>query len=316
VVEFKPTQAAYLEAKNTPANQSRGKTQASPVITNPSDIRLNWVVTRPQDLQALQLVGRTPDGAIARPPQRFNFAQGVPKELQEFCEIGNVLVCQNLGTGVRQAGDYVFELIPIPKGESAKAPEPIKTDPIKIQPRPPQILNFRINNQDARPKYLIPMEQGQPPLALVVSWNVEGGGSTAVQLLPSPGSVPLQGAVAFPLSQQPESQTITLQVSNGVGQPITRSVTIETFDPTPTDPAATAAAAVAAAAANARQNAEAMQEEAGASSPSTPPSASPSTPSSTSSPSPTPETSIPSMDSPAPSTRDRLSPSELPPQFD
>ncbi|MBD1806697.1 hypothetical protein H6F98_14710 [Microcoleus sp. FACHB-SPT15] len=317
VVEFKPTQAAYLEAKNTPANQSaRGNTQASPAITNPSDIRLNWVVTRPQDLQALQLVGRTPDGAIARPPQRFNFAQGIPKELQEFCEIGNVLVCQNLGTGVRQAGDYIFELIAIPKDESAKAPEPTKTHPIKIQPRPAQILNFRINNQDARPKYLIPMEQGQPPLALVVSWNVEGGGSTAVQLLPSPGSVPLQGAVAFPLSQQPESQTITLQVSNGVGQPITRSVTIETFDPTPTDPAATAAAAVAAAAANARQNAEAMQEQSGASSPSTPPSTSPSPPSSTSSPSPTPEPSIPSLNSPAPSTSDRLSPSELPPQFD
>lgn len=308
VVEFNPTQAAYLEAKSTPDEQPVGDTP-------PSEIRLNWVVTRPEDLQALQLVGRTSDGAIARPPQRFNFTQGVPQELQEFCaigetEIGNALVCQNVATGVGQAGDYVFELSPIPKDQSTKSPEPTKTDPIKIEPRPPQILSFQVNEQEARPKYLIPVEPGQSPIALVVSWQVEGGASTRVELLPSPGNVPLQGAIAYPLSQQPETQTITLQVSNGKGQPIARSVTIETFDPTPTDPAAAAAAAAAAATANAQQNAESAREEADTAQPAG------ASPSSTPSPSPPSEPSPPSLDAPAPSTPGRLSPTELPPQFD
>lgn len=318
VLEFKPTQAAYLEDRLNPPNSTTRPT-AQTTQTPPSDIRLNWAVTRPEQLQGLQLVGRTPDGAIARPPQRFNFSQGIPKELEGLCTLGNALVCQNVPTGVRRAGDYVFELTAIPKGETANPPEPAKTDPIQILPRPPQILTLRINNQEARPKYLIPIEQGQPPLVLVVSWQVEGGASTKVELLPSPGSVPLQGAVAFPLSQQPDTQTITLQVSNSAGQPVTRSVTIETFDPTPPpDPAAAAAAAAAAATANAQQNAAAQaqqQEQAGESQQAGEASQQTGV-SPTATPSPAPEATIPSLVSPVPSAPGRLSPTELPPQLD
>jgi len=318
VLEFKPTQAAYLEVadQSVPANPSP---KAPAAAVNASDIRLNWAVTRPQDLTGLQLVGRTPDGAIARPPQLFDFSQGIPKELQGFCAVGNVLVCRNVATGVRRAGDYIFELTPIGKNESAKPTEPTKSDRIQIVPRPAQILSFRVNNQEARPKYLIPITPGKPPLVLVFSWEVEGGASTKVELLPSPGSVPLRGAMGLPITQQPETSTITLQVSNGVGQPVNRSVTIETFNPNPSDPAATAAAAAAAVTENARQKAEAAAQaqkaataaqqaaggqqtgggqQAGGGSPS---------------PSATPE-ATPTLES-TPSPPGHLSPTELPPQL-
>ena len=88
------------------------------------------------------------------------------------------------------------------------------------------------------------MPVAKTPLPLIqVGWQVQGGATTQVKLTPSPGTVPLVGQVRFPLSPQ-GGTTLSLQVKTPTGAVLTRSVTLEVYDPNPTDAAAIAPAAV------------------------------------------------------------------------
>ncbi|HEY9735715.1 MAG TPA: hypothetical protein V6D06_05510, partial [Trichocoleus sp.] len=139
---------------------------------------------------------------------------------------------------------------------------------------------------------LIPVEPGQGVPGLVLSWDVEGGATARASLLPSPGTVPLRGSASFPINPAGET-TLALQVSNGASDPIVRSVTITTFDPTPNDGAAAAAQAAQAAAQAAARAAQASQA------------------------SPNRQSTAPASGPAAQATdAERLSPAEAPPKFD
>ena len=232
ILAFGPSQPVYPEAPPPPVAQGNGASnlasdnpEASPAgantpATDPYGIRLNWAIAHPQRIAALELVGRDPEGTIVFPAVQIDLRQGLPEALQPFCKMEDLLVCENLQTGVRQAGRYIFELTVIPVDGPADPPITLATAPILIEARPPQILSFLVNGQPMQSKYTITLAPGQPPPPLVVSWQVEANPGTTVALLPVPGNVAPQGSLPIPLSPETSSTVITLQVTNRDGAAI------------------------------------------------------------------------------------------------
>jgi hypothetical protein len=283
ILTFASTQPVYQE----PSKATRPV--STPVNPNNGEIRLNWAIANPNQLQALQLIGRTPAGAVISPLQTYDFSQGIPAQLQKFCNLKEKLVCQNVQTNAQKPGDYLFELIAVPKNNINAKPVAKTTDLIKILPKPSKILEFKLNGKPALPKYVIPITRNQPIPQLLLSWQVEGSAGTKVELLPAPGTVPLSASIPLVLSPRPGSVTVILQATSLDGQQVTRSVTFDTVDPT--DPAAATAAAVA------KAIADSQAQKPGEAAPGQP-------------------GGVPGLTSPAPSAPGTLSPIELPPQFD
>lgn len=343
ISEFLSTKPIYQEA--SVSNRGGVSTPAQKPGANSSGgdmILLNWKINNPEQLKELRLIARLPDGSAVSGLRPFNFSQGIPKELQEFCQLPKELICKNLPTGIRKPGDYIFELTAIPKKGEGEKPISAKTDTIKILPNivPIKIVAFKVNGKDAGGKYLVPINPEKPIRPLVLTWQVEGGKDMKVEILPAPGTVPPVGAIAYPLSQQPSSETVTLKVTNGTGQEFSRSVTFETLIPPKPEPSATSSSQKTPTRPPGLPTLPATplvlppppglsvpseSPNAGATSPSaspgSPPSASPgstppSSPEASPSPSPTASPSLSPNGSPSPSDPDTLSPSELPPRFD
>jgi hypothetical protein len=239
IVEFAPTTPLYEESSNPTVNPT-----ANPTV-NPTDnnIRLNWKILNPYQVQELRVVSRAPDGSVNSRLISYNFSKGLPEQLNEFCIMQAALTCRNVPTDARKAGDYIFELAVVPKLGDGEVSASKKTDTIKIKARqiPSKIVAFQINGQEAPPKYFIPLNQDdalkkEPVENYSLSWKVEGGKDLKVELLPAPGTVPLEGKIPLSFNHQPSVETITLQVTNASGQQINRSVAIETFIPSPTQP--------------------------------------------------------------------------------
>ena len=239
VVELAPQQVIYSEA-GTPV--SANTPNVAPPVTQ-AGILVSWMVNNPETLQDLLLIVKQGDGA-AIGGRRFTFRDpeapnnvAIPQELQPFCQLRETLVCQGVPTGMTQVGKYKFELTAVPVGleEEGVIPESKLSEVVEIQPRPVRIASFTVNGQPAEPKYLIPVDQGQSLPGFRIGWQVEGGSTAKVELLPTPGSVGLQGMLPLPLGPT-GTTTVTLRVSDGQNPPITRAVTFETFDPTPNPP--------------------------------------------------------------------------------
>jgi hypothetical protein len=240
VVELVPQQVIYSEAGT---QVSANTPELAPPVTQ-AGILVSWMVNNPETLQDLLLIVKQGDGA-AIGGRRFTFRDpdapaniAVPQELQPFCRLEETLVCQGVPTGMTRVGKYKFELTAVPVGleEEGVIPASKVSEVVEIQPRPVRIASFTVNGQQAEPKYLIPVDQGQPIPGFRIGWQVEGGSTAKVELLPSPGSVGLQGMLPLPLSPEPGTTTVTLRVSDGQNPPILRAVTFETFDPTPNPP--------------------------------------------------------------------------------
>jgi hypothetical protein len=299
VAELVAGQSIYSEGGTPPGARPNG----IPAVTE-KGVTLSWVVTHPGNLQDLLLIVRQEDGSVLG-GRRYLFRDPkdptkltIPEALKEVCQLQAALICQNVPTGIRDVGKYTFELSAVPWGQGEVAPAVKKTELVQIQPRPVSITAFQINGQDARPRYAIPVDQGQPLPGIMLSWKVEGGRTARAELLPSPGSVPLQGSVPFPLNPNGEETTFTLRVSDGRNPPISRSVTITTFDPTPMDPAAAAAAQAAREATAAAQAAAAAAARANR-------------------PGETPDAAAPNtLETPNVTNPEELSPAETPPQFE
>lgn len=237
-IELVPQQVIYSEA-GTPVSANQ-PTLAPPVTGN--GIELSWIVTHPQVLQDLLLVVRKPGGTTVG-GRRFSLRNPdnptqltLPEELQPFCQIGEYLVCQGVPTGMGQVGQYQFELTPIPVGlADTETPLAKVSEVVEIQPRPLAITAFRVNGQEADPKYLVPVEPGRPIPGFQLDWQVEGGSTAQVELLPSPGTVGRSGSLRLPLPPS-GSTTLTLRVSDGHHPPVVRAVTFETFNPNPNPP--------------------------------------------------------------------------------
>ncbi|MDZ8086055.1 MAG: hypothetical protein RMY16_10905 [Nostoc sp. DedQUE12b] len=263
IVVFNSTQPIYQEAPGQEtgekrqkvevgSHKSKGKTEESSKLVD-DEIHLNWSVTHPEELQSLQIIGRTPDNLIVSPVKTYDFNQGIPRELRKLCTVEEQLVCQKVKTGIKKPGSYVFALKAIPKGEENDKLEPKQTEIIKILPRPPRILKFTINGKPVNNKYLIPISKDKKILPLIFAWQVDASDSTQVQLLPAPGNVPLKGSISLNLDPKPSTMTLVLQVTTTTGQQQVRSLILETYDPQAQDPAVAAAAAVGQALINAQK---------------------------------------------------------------
>ncbi|MFH7243923.1 MAG: hypothetical protein ACHWZW_13855 [Spirulina sp.] len=237
-LELVPQQVIYSEA-GTPVSANT-PTLAPPVTGN--GVTLSWIVTHPEVLQDLLLVVRDPGGTTLG-GRRFSLRNPenptqitLPEELQPFCQLGQHLVCQGVPTGMVEVGQYQFELTPIPMGlGETEAPITKVSEVVEIQPRPIAITAFRINGREAAPKYPVPVEPGQPIPGFQLDWQVEGGSTAQVELLPSPGTVGKSGSLRLPLAHT-GTTTLTLRVSDGQNPPIVRAVTFETFNPNPNPP--------------------------------------------------------------------------------
>lgn len=248
---------------------------------------MNWAIAHPKQIQAIQIIGHDAEGTITTPLKTYSFAKGVPNELKKYCVVKEQLVCKNVGTSDRQVGDRTFDLMVIPKGLPPEKPITLKTAVIKVEPRLPQIFTFRVNGQEAMPKYIIPVSPGQPTPSLIFSWQAEDNEGTKVELLPVPGAVTVVGSIPFPLAPEPGTVVVTLQVTNSAGQQVARSVTIETFDPTANQAAGADKGQAAASGSGSAAGAGGITDAGKA----------------------------PSLDTPKPTDARTLSPSELPPQF-
>lgn len=219
IVEFSSTQPIYQE---TADRQTRDEdTKAS--------ISLNWKISNPEQLQELRLIGRAEDSTVVYPLKTYRFLQELPSELSTYCNFKTNLVCRKVPTNIKKPGKYVFELFTIQKQANERANVSQKTEIIRINPYqfPVKILEFAINGQPALPKYIIPVNPLNPARNLVVSWKVEGDKNTKLELLPSPGTIGLEGSISYPISQQVGSESITLSVTDSTGQRVTRSVVLE-----------------------------------------------------------------------------------------
>ncbi len=286
----KPTKAAD---SNEPAADSPPAFIPVLLEKDPYVARVNWKVDHPEQLKTLHLVGRDAEGTVVTPLFSFDFQAGLPSELTNFCLLETQLICRNVPTGLRQAGTYTFDLMAIPKGESPEKPILLTSEPTQIQPRPPRLLTFTLNGEPAQPNYLVPVDQGQPLINLELAWEVENNPGTQVMLMPAPGNVPVEGVLPVPLSPEPGAMQVSLQVINVAGEQLTRSITITTYDPTPESPTIVvntgdAAAGDADGAANATGDAAASADGANSG----------------------------AVRIPVPSRPGRVSPQELPPQFE
>jgi hypothetical protein len=203
-------------------------------------IRLNWSITAPRYIKELRLVGRDGEGVPVTDVITYDFRDGIPAALADVCGFTTPppdpavpnqpaaaqLVCQSVPTAVRKPGTYTFELTVISTQPTPEPPQPTVTDPIQVLAAPITIAALTINGEEALPKYVLALRAGQP-LLLTIGWEVIGSEDITVELLPSPGSVPNVGAIAYPLSQEPGTEVITLQATNGAGDAVSRTVTIE-----------------------------------------------------------------------------------------
>jgi hypothetical protein len=303
VLELVPRQTQYTEL-GTPFDPAAPVTPANPQGIPPVDqggIRLDWAIAAPENLQDLLLVVRPADGSVLggrryrfRDPETGEFV--IPEELEPFCQVQARLICQGVATGIGEVGEYTFELSPIAFSDTEAEVEPTATDTVKVLPRSVRLVSLLLNGQLIPPeqaKIAFPLDQGQV-IDLQLAWAVEGGSTAQVELLPSPGNVGLSGNAIFRISQESGPLTLMLQYGNGVGDPIVRALTIEPFDPTPTDPAAAAAAAAAAAVSGSGGGGNQAGGGGGGGG----------------------EEGPPPLDQAAPTDPGRLSPSETPPQFD
>jgi hypothetical protein len=149
------------------------------------------------------------------------------------------LICQNLPTGAKQAGDYTFKLTVILKQAEGEAEITKNTPTVKIKPVPPKpatpvnIIYFRVNGRDVseKQKYIYEVNKDRKPVDIIVSWQVEDGEDIKVELLPFGDVQKPEGAKTYTLSKPPSSVTITLRVTNKAGEQKTQSVTIDTVEP-------------------------------------------------------------------------------------
>ncbi|WP_414579171.1 hypothetical protein [Anabaena sp. CCY 9402-a] len=226
ILEFASVKPIYQE---TPINLKTNNK------ISPDTIRLNWKISDLDKIKQLQIIGRSPEGVVNSQPQIYNFNEEIPNELQPFCrQQQNQLTCRSVPANNRTAGDYIFELQVFTKTDTDKPSVLQKTDVIKLQPLPSQIVEFKINGSDPLPKYQILIDpQNQSKQAINLSWKVEGSSNMKVELLPAPGDIPRSGTILYPVNNQPSSETIILQATSPTGEKVSRSVTIETFSPPP-----------------------------------------------------------------------------------
>ncbi|BBD70124.1 hypothetical protein NIES4072_64890 [Nostoc commune NIES-4072] len=230
ILEFSSDQPIYEAARLN----AKPIIKVAPGKANPSNyinksILLNWQISNPEQINQLKIIAKAADGTANIPVASYDLSQGINRKLKQSCQVGDTLICKNVPTGIKEAGNYTFELIILSPQGQAQPADAKKIDNIQIKPQLPQIVEFKVNGKDAPAKYLFPIVGAKIATNMNISWKVEGGKDLKVELLPAPGTVPVSGNISYPLSDKPSIVTLTLQVKSSASEPITRAVTIETF---------------------------------------------------------------------------------------
>ncbi len=110
-------------------------------------IHLNWEITEPQQIATIKLEGLSPDGQVISQPVTYDFSQGIPEPLRDFCSPGATLSCVNVPTDGFKAGDYRFQIAITSKGNPSQPLPPLNSDLISILPIPePTLESFTPGN--------------------------------------------------------------------------------------------------------------------------------------------------------------------------
>ncbi|RUT01483.1 hypothetical protein DSM106972_065800 [Dulcicalothrix desertica PCC 7102] len=148
----------FMFFKPAPASVLSEFRPDSTSYTEGGRVRLNWTISNADQLN--QLVISSTKDQTASNPQVYDFSQGLPKELNRYCQIRERnLTCTNVDTGARLAGKYTFQLQA--KTKSAQKPIEQKLD-VVIQPKPlPQVENIVVQKSQ--------LQKGKP---LTLSWKI------------------------------------------------------------------------------------------------------------------------------------------------
>lgn len=245
IIAFTPAQLVYQEAAaaetaqtgGTGTNSSTALGQSSSASNNLNGVvQVNWNIANVNRVEEIKVMSASPDGTAQTEMKRYRLVNNtIPPDLRNFCtpipdSPNNNLVCRNVPTNVRQPGDYIFKLVVTYREEQNTAEVTANTEAVKIIPRPLNIVSFKVNDQEVKqnPKQVYLLTQPTGVMNISLSWNVQGGEGTKVEITPAPGPVPLQGQVNYALSA-PSAETITITVSNPSGNQISQSAVVQTL---------------------------------------------------------------------------------------
>ncbi|MEL6813973.1 MAG: hypothetical protein AAFP03_04055 [Cyanobacteria bacterium J06598_3] len=244
IVSFSSEAIAYRRKDNgtLEAIQSISETPPPAGTPAPLTIPINWEISNANKIQSLRFGSLAEDGTQNVKEQTFDLSNGLPYTLGSYCQIANNrLRCDQLPTDANTVAYYNFYLQVIPKPsqtQPALAPKEniFQTAPtVAIAPFLPEILSFRHNGQDVldEPKRIIQLEAGQPPTEVILSWDVVN--ADTVELLPAPGRINVN-SIAYPVSPNAGTESVTLRAVNAAGEEVTRSLVIEKVVRSPAPP--------------------------------------------------------------------------------
>ena len=109
-------------------------------------VYLDFTLTNYDRLQALQLTGFDPDGAVKYPTQQYRLENGTIATLESHCqEQARTLICNRVPLSISQPGQYIFELAAIKqtKNQEITIVDRQKSATIAIAPpQQPQLANL------------------------------------------------------------------------------------------------------------------------------------------------------------------------------
>jgi len=224
IVQFSPSATTY----QIPGVES-------PEGAIPPPIRLNWEISNPDQVQEVQIIGTTQDGSLPNALQRYSLTDGIPTALQGFCTLAQRLVCRDVPTAATQPGTYAFQLTLIPTSSDQETTR--QAPPVRIQPPSPTLQGFQINGEDVGQAPSVPIELNpNEPTTVTLSWQVEAGPGSQVEILPAPGTVPATGSLEYTLSPESGQHPLTLRIVTPSGEQLTRTILLEPILPAPEPP--------------------------------------------------------------------------------
>ena len=199
-----------------------------------SPIRLAWSIRHPETVSAIEVLydhtnytGQTVTDRLTYPVR-----DGQVEGLGESCRLqANQLVCRAIPVPTEAPGLYTVTLALITDDLQTQQRIAQTLEPIEVRPPLPQILSFTVNDQDvqAAPHQYFEIDPEQDPMAITLGWSVANPEWMQVELLPAPGQVPADSnSLTHTLAPLSGSLSFILQVTNPVGEQISRSVVIET----------------------------------------------------------------------------------------
>ncbi|PSN10534.1 hypothetical protein C7293_27700 [filamentous cyanobacterium CCT1] len=230
IVSFAAQAQAY---RWNPAGASNSG-QADPYPAAP--IRLNWSIQNPETVTTLELSydQTTYSGQVVSNPISYSLRDGQPQGRNDICRLeGNQLTCNAVPVPTDAPGNVTLTLTLI-TSDNQRITQTL--EPIEVRPPLPQILAFTVNQQDVQtvPQHFFELDPDQEPVTLSLAWAIANPEWMQVELLPAPGQLPGdRTSLTHTLAPLAGVLSFTLQVTNAMGEQVSRSVMIETTVLTP-----------------------------------------------------------------------------------